>query len=68
MSYTDSELAALRRAYASGVVEVVYDGKRTTYDNGAALLARIREIEGQISAESGATGRVMAMPTTYKRK
>lgn len=53
MAYTESELAALKKAYASGVLEVRYDGINTRYDNGPALLARIRTIEADMSATSG---------------
>jgi len=53
MAYTESELAALKAAYASGVLEVRYDGISTRYDDGPALLARIRTIEAEMSAAAG---------------
>ena len=44
--WTEEDLAALRRAYASGVLTVrTSDGKSVTYDNAEALLARIRTVE-----------------------
>ncbi len=55
MSFSQTELDALKAAYASGVTEVRYDGKVTVYDSGAALLARIRVIEAEIART--ATGR-----------
>ncbi|MBP1806469.1 phage head-tail joining protein [Rubellimicrobium aerolatum] len=53
MAWTQSEIDALKSAYASGVLEVRYDGVSTRYDDGAALLARIRVIEAEIAATSG---------------
>lgn len=66
MSFTETELAALKRAYARGVLEVAYDGVTTKYDNGAALLRRIRVMESEIAAQSG-TGKVMSVFTTFNR-
>lgn len=66
MAYTNTELDALKAAYASGVVEVEYDGKRTRYDNGAAILARIRVIEAEIAAASGAP-KTLSTFTTFNR-
>ncbi len=66
MSYTEAELSALRRAYASGAVEVSYDGKTIRYDSGAALLRRIREIEAAMTAGTAAP-RTMAVFTTFRR-
>ena len=53
MSYTAEELKVLKAAYASGVLEVRYDGKVTRYDDGPALLRRIRVIERALARESG---------------
>lgn len=53
MAFTQSELDALQQAYARGVTRVTYDGKTTEYDTGANLLARIKFIEGQLSAAAG---------------
>ncbi len=47
--WTEAELAALRRAYASGTLSVSYDGKSVSYGNAADLLARIRTIEHAIA-------------------
>lgn len=51
--FTQAELAALKRAYASGTTEVRYEGKLVRYDTGEQLLARIRVIEAEISAAGG---------------
>jgi hypothetical protein len=53
MSWTDDELAALKRAYASGTTRVSYDGKSIEYGSAADLLARIRLIEAEMAAASG---------------
>ncbi len=55
MSWTQSELDALKRAYASGTLRVSYDGKTVEYGAAADLLSRIRTIEREI--ESGSAGR-----------
>lgn len=67
MSYTETELSALRRAYASGILRVEYDGKRTEYDSGAALLARIRVIEGEIALKANGGGRRVAGYASFRR-
>ena len=53
MLWTDEELAALKRAYASGTTRVSYDGKSIEYGSAADLLARIRLIEAEMAAASG---------------
>jgi hypothetical protein len=53
MSWTETELAELRRAYASGTLRVSYDGKSVEYGSAADLLARIRVIEVEIAAAAG---------------
>jgi hypothetical protein len=53
MSWTEAELAALRRAYASGTLRVSYDGKSVEYGSATDLLARIRTIEAELAAAAG---------------
>ncbi|MFQ6552945.1 phage head-tail joining protein [Aestuariibius insulae] len=53
MSFTIDELRLLKAAYASGVLEVRYDGKVTRYDDGPALLRRIRVVEAELAKEAG---------------
>ena len=55
MAWTEDELAALRRAYASGTLRVSYDGKSIEYGSAEDLLIRIRRIEAEMAT---ATGRV----------
>ena len=50
--WTERELSALRRAYASGTTKVSYDGKSVDYGSAADLLARIRTIERAIGETS----------------
>ena len=45
MNWTQAELDALRRAYASGTLRVTYEGKTVEYASAADLLSRIRTIE-----------------------
>ncbi|MCP4243940.1 MAG: hypothetical protein GY772_25600 [bacterium] len=53
MAWTQAELDALKAAYAQGVTNVSYEGKSVTYDSGANLLKRIREIEGEMASTNG---------------
>lgn len=56
MSYSQSDLEALRQAYASGALTVRFsDGKLVTFDTGSALLQRIRVIEKALSATPAPT-------------
>jgi hypothetical protein len=52
-TWTESELQALRRAYASGTLRVGYDGRSVEYGSAEDLLRRIRLIEGELAAVSG---------------
>ncbi len=53
--WTDNELAALRRAYASGTLRVSYDNRTVEYGSADDLLKRIRTIEREIAATSPAS-------------
>jgi hypothetical protein len=53
MGWTEAELEALRRAYASGTLRVSYDGKSIEYGAATDLLARIRTIEAAMAAVAG---------------
>jgi hypothetical protein len=49
--YSDSDLAALQRAYAAGTLRVRFaDGREVYYGSEADLLARIREVERALGA------------------
>ena len=53
MAWTETELDALRRAYAAGTTRVSYDGKSVEYGSAADLLGRIRLIEGEMAGAAG---------------
>lgn len=51
-SWSDTELAALKRAYASGTLRVSYDGKSVEYGSAEDLITRIRTIERDVAASN----------------
>ena len=53
MSWTEPELAALRKAYASGTLRVSFEGRSVEYGSAADLLSRIRTIEAEMATQSG---------------
>ena len=53
MAWTQTELEALRRAYAAGTLRVSYDGKTLEYGSASDLLSRIRTIEGEMASGAG---------------
>lgn len=67
MSFSQAELDALRKAYASGVLEVRYDGKMTRYDSGPELLDRIRVIETEIARAASGQVRPVAGYAAFRR-
>ena len=50
--WTEAELTALRRAYASGTLRVSYDGRSVEYGSAEDLLVRIRTIERAVAGAS----------------
>lgn len=52
MPFTQTELDALKSAYASGTTRVSYEGRTVEYDSGAALLARIKVMEAELAGPS----------------
>lgn len=53
MSWSLSELDALRRAYASGTLRVTFEGRSVEYGSAVDLLSRIRTIEAEMQSQSG---------------
>lgn len=53
MAWTQTELDAVRRAYASGTLRVSYDGKSVEYGSADDLLKRIRTIESEMATIAG---------------
>jgi hypothetical protein len=58
MTWTETELAALRRAFSSGTLRVSYDGRTVEYGSADDLLKRIRTIEREIAAVSSVSAPV----------
>jgi len=56
-TYTLDQLAELRKAYASGVTSIEYDGRRVTYRNLQEMEQVIRAVEKVVSAGISATVR-----------
>lgn len=53
MVWSQSELDALRSAFAAGTLRVTYDGRTVEYGDADDLLKRIRIIEREMTAEAG---------------
>jgi hypothetical protein len=53
MIWSQAELDALRKAYASGTLRVSYEGRSVEYGSEADLLRRIRTIESEMAAADG---------------
>jgi hypothetical protein len=53
MTWSQAELDALRKAYASGTLRVSYDGRSVEYGAAADLLQRIRTIESEMAVAEG---------------
>lgn len=53
MAYTQTELDALKAAFAAGVLRLTYDGKSVEYGSAEDMLRRIRIIEGEIAQAGG---------------
>ena len=53
MTWSQAELDALRKAYASGTLRVSYDGRSVEYGSEADLIRRIRTIETEMAVAEG---------------
>ena len=53
MAWTEAELDALKRSYASGTLRVSYEGKTVEYGSEADLIRRIRTIEAEMAVLAG---------------
>ena len=53
MAFTQTELDALKTAFAAGVLRLTYDGKSVEYGSAEDMLRRIRVIEGEIAQAGG---------------
>lgn len=52
MAWTQSQLDALKSAYAEGALTISENGRTVTFGSAADLLARIRTIEAEINSTS----------------
>jgi len=52
MTWSQTELDALRSAFAAGTLRVTYDGRSVEYGDAADLLKRIRVIEREMATIS----------------
>ena len=55
MGFTQTELDALKEAYAAGALRIVHEGKTVEYGSESDLLRRIRTIENELSVAAGKT-------------
>jgi len=53
MAYTQTELDALKAAFAAGVLRLTYDGKSVEYGSAEDMLRRISVIEGEMAKVDG---------------
>lgn len=53
MAWTQTELDALKRAFASGTLRVTFDGRTVEYGTADDLMKRIRAIESEVAASAG---------------
>ncbi len=53
MTYTVTQRDALRKAIASGVLRLSYDGKNIEYRSMADLKSALNEVESALARESG---------------
>lgn len=66
MTWSQAELDALRRAYASGTLRVSYDGRSVEYGSEVDLLRRIRTIESEMATAEGRPKRKRSFATFRK--
>ncbi len=67
MAYSQTELDALKAAYAQGILRLTYEGKTVEYGSADDLLRRIRVIEGELAAASGKAQPVAGF-ATFRRQ
>ena len=66
MTWSQAELAALRKAYASGTLRVSYEGRSVEYGAEADLIRRIRTIESEMAMAEGRPKRKHSLATFRK--
>lgn len=68
MAWTQAQLDAIRKAYASGVTRVAYDGKMTEYRSLAEMRTIISEIETDLADQAGLKRRPVAGFAGFRRR
>lgn len=53
MTFKQTELDALKEAYAAGALRISHEGKTVEYGSESDLLRRIRTIENELAVSSG---------------
>lgn len=53
MAFSESDLTAIDRAIAAGVLEVEHNGRRVRYSSMSELMKARQMIEGAIAAQTG---------------
>ena len=66
MTWSQAELAALRKAYASGTLRVSYEGRSVEYGSEADLIRRIRTIESEMAMAEGRPKRTRSLASFRK--
>jgi hypothetical protein len=66
MTWSQAELDALRKAYASGTLRVSCDGSSVEYASEADLLRRLRTIESEMAMAAGRPKRNRSVATFRK--
>jgi hypothetical protein len=66
MTWSQAELAALRKAYAAGTLRVSYEGRSVEYGSEADLIRRIRTIESEMAIAEGRPKRTRSLATFRK--
>lgn len=67
MAFTQGELDALKRAYASGTTRVTYEGKTVEYATAKDLMQRISFIERALAPNSPRAARPSAGFVRFRR-
>jgi hypothetical protein len=66
MTWSQAELDALRKAYASGTLRVSYEGRSVEYGSEADLIRRIRTVENEMAIAEGRPKRKRSLATFRK--
>lgn len=68
MAYTQAQLDAIKKAYASGITRVSYDGNSTEYRSLADMRQIIATIEAELATQAGRKPPVAGFAAYYRRR